>query len=287
MFSFSKPLQGLYRTSVSCFSDLIDMCVHSRSQRSAKIFHAQLIKFGLINDTFLGNRCLDMYTRFGVSTDVLRYFDELPRKKLVSWNICLKGMLKLGEFTKARKLFDEMPQRDVVSWNSMISTYSSVGLVGSALNMFLDMQKAGLRPSEFTYSMLASLISCANQGKQIHGNAIINGVNPFCLVLGNSLIDMYGKLYLPDFSLAVLTQMQEVDIISWNSLMLAFHISGQSLLSLEQLRLITRAGLSPDKFTLSLVTTICSTLQDLVKDWNTRSGSLKKSAYGILESATP
>lgn len=265
MYPFSKQLQGLCRTSVSCFSDLIDHCLQSKCPHFAKIIHAQLIKVGLIRNTFLGNRCLDLYARFGTCSDVLRAFHEVPRKNLVSWNICLKGLLKLGELTEARKLFDEMPQRDVVSWNSMISAYSSVGLVGSAMNMFLDMQKAGVRPSEFTYSILISLMSCANQGKQIHGNMVSNGVNPFSLILGNSLIDMYGKLCLLDFALAVFIHMEEVDIVSWNSLILAFHVSGQSLSSLDQLRSIMRAGFSPDEFTLSLVTAICSTLQDLVK----------------------
>ncbi|KAK4751976.1 hypothetical protein SAY87_020774 [Trapa incisa] len=119
------------------------------------------------------------------------------------------------------------------------------------------MQKAGPRPNEFTYSILTFLISCSNQWKQIHGNMIINGVNPFSLVPGNSLVHTYTKLYLPDFALAVLTQMQYEDIISWNTSMLVFHVSGRYLSSLVKLRLIMQTGLSPDKFTLPLVTTIC------------------------------
>lgn len=265
MYPFLKQIQGHCRTLLPCFSDLIDRCLQSKSLCFAKLVHAQLIKVGLVSNTFLGNRCLDLYARFGTRSDVLGAFDELPRRNLVSWNVCLKGMLKLGEFTEGRKLFDEMPKRDVVSWNSMISAYSSSELVGSAIDMFLEMQRAGVRPSEFTYSILTSLVSCANLGKQIHGNMVINGANPFGLVLGNSLIDMYGKLRLLDYALTVFIQMEEVDIISWNSLILAFHVSGQSLLSLEHFRLIMRSGYSPDEFTLSMVATICSTLRDLAK----------------------
>ncbi|OWM85144.1 hypothetical protein CDL15_Pgr027931 [Punica granatum] len=265
MYPLSKQLHGLCRTSLSCFSHLIDRCLRSKSPNFAKSIHAKLIKVGLISNTFLGNRCLDLYARFGTTDDLLRAFDEIPGKNLVSWNVCLKGLLKLGELSGARKLFDEMPQRDVVSWNSMISGYSSAGLVGSSMDMFLEMQKAGTRPSEFTYSILVSLVSCADHGKQIHGNMVINKVNSLGLVLGNSLIDMYGKLDLLDSAVAVFIRMEEVDIISWNSLILAFHYSTHSLSALEQLRSMMQQGYSPDEFTLSLATTICSNLQDVEK----------------------
>ncbi|KAK1555054.1 hypothetical protein Q3G72_021244 [Acer saccharum] len=111
-----------------------------------------------------------------------------------------------------------MPERDVVSWNSMISGYVSSGCFTYAFETFTEMQIAGVRPSGFTFSILLSTVPSACYGKQIHGSMIRSGVCLSNVVLGNSLIDMYGRLGFVGYAFAVFSNMKELDIISWNSL---------------------------------------------------------------------
>ncbi|XP_022146799.1 pentatricopeptide repeat-containing protein At1g43980, mitochondrial-like [Momordica charantia] len=256
-----KKLVGAHRASISLYSQLIDQCLALRSVHIAKTIHAQLVKLGLNNNTFLGNRCLQLYGLFGPVHEVLKVFHDIKEKNFISWNICLKGLFQFGDIKGACQLFDEMTERDTVSWNSMISGYVSSGFGDSAMAVFLDMQNAGFRSSEYTFSILMSLVSCTRHGKQIHGSMIRSGVDVSSVVLGNSLIDMYGKVGLVDYMFAIFFTMEKVDVISWNSLILGCHRSGFRVLALNQFSLMRTTEHSPDEFTVSTVMSVCCGLQ--------------------------
>ncbi|KAK1371220.1 pentatricopeptide repeat-containing protein, mitochondrial [Heracleum sosnowskyi] len=159
-------------------------------------------------------------------------------------------------------MFDEMPERDVVSWNSMISGYVSNGFGECGLEVFRRMQSEGVRPSGFTFSILVSCVECGRRGKEIHGNMVRSGVDLGNVVVGNSLIDMYGKLELLDYAFGVFLCMEELDVISWNSLLSGCCKSGQEELAVSHFSTL-REKFSPDEFTISTVSTACSNLQDL------------------------
>ncbi|KAM7514742.1 hypothetical protein LguiA_004325 [Lonicera macranthoides] len=265
MYHFLKKTTGLPKTSPSFFSNLIDHCLSLKSSDFAKFIHAQLIKLGYNTNTFLGNRCVDLFSKVGTVKDALQAFDEITDKNIISWNICLKVLVQSHDLTSARKVFDEIPERDVVTWNSMISGYASNGYVDCMLELLLEMQNAGIRPSVFTFSILVSCVRCAHTGKQIHGSMIRNGVNLSSVIVGNSLVDMYGKLGLLDYSFGVFLTMEELDIISWNSLISGCCKLGYEELALNQFRAMRATGNLPDEFTVSTITTVCSNLQDLEK----------------------
>ncbi|XP_023528185.1 pentatricopeptide repeat-containing protein At1g43980, mitochondrial [Cucurbita pepo subsp. pepo] len=258
-----KNLRGAHRASFSHYSYLIDQCLTSRSVHIAKTIHAQLLKLGLNNNTFLGNRCLQLYALFGPVHEFFRVFGDIKEKNIVSWNICLKGLFRFGYVNGARNLFDEMPERDIVSWNCMMSGCVSSGFANKAMDVFLEMQDAGFRPSEYTFSIMLSVVSCPIHGKQIHGSMIRSGIDVSNVVLGNSLIDMYGKFGLVDYMFVMFYSMEKVDIISWNSLILGCHRSGFRVLALNQFYLMRATGHSPDQFTVSIMISLCSFLQEL------------------------
>ncbi|KAI9200309.1 hypothetical protein LWI28_005756 [Acer negundo] len=158
-----------------------------------------------------------------------------------------------------------MPERDVVSWNSMIWVYVSSGCFNYAFETFIEMQIAGVRPSGFTFSILLSNVPSACYGKQIHGSMIHSGVCLSNVVLGNSLIDMYGRLGFVGYTFAVFSNMKELDIISWNSLISGILKSGYEEYALDQFRLMRSSGYSPDDYTVSTIITACSNLRNLGK----------------------
>ncbi|XP_031259129.1 pentatricopeptide repeat-containing protein At1g43980, mitochondrial-like isoform X1 [Pistacia vera] len=269
MYPYLKKLH-FDKASLSYYSKLIDHSLSLKSFDFAKSIHAQLIKVGFNGHTYLGNRCLDLYSRFGVVDDVLEVFDEIPEKNCISWNICLKGLLKVNQFSTARKLFDEMPERDVVSWNSMISGYVSCGYFKFALELFRKMQNDGVRPSGFTFSIMLSSVSSAIYGKQMHGAILRRGGSLSNVVLGNCLIVMYGKLGFLDYAFGVFFTMEELDIISWNSLISGCLKSGYGELALDRFCLMRSSGYLADEFTVSTIMTACSNMQNLEKDWRIR-----------------
>ncbi|XP_028781572.1 pentatricopeptide repeat-containing protein At1g43980, mitochondrial-like [Neltuma alba] len=180
-----------------------------------------------------------------------------------------------------------MPVRDVVSWNTMISGYSSYGFGDQAFQIFLEMQNIGTRPSVFTYTIMVSLVSSPCQGKQIHGRLIRSGMNFSNLVLGNSLINMYGNFGLVDYSFGVISTMKQLDIISWNSLIWACHNAGHQELALEQFHRMRSKELFPDEFTSSILISVCSNLQDLEQDWRIPYSFLENNINGTQLYAVP
>ncbi|EOA36605.1 hypothetical protein CARUB_v10011813mg [Capsella rubella] len=251
--------------SSSYFSRLVDRSLLSKSPTLSRIVHAQIVKVGFIPNTYWGNRCLQLYFKSGSVVDALQLFDDIPDKNTISWNVCLKGLLKNGYFNYALEVFDEMPERDVVSWNTVISGLDFCGFPEYGMRVFLDMKSLVVRPSEFTFSILASLVSCVGHGEQIHGNAICSGVSKSNLVVWNSVMDMYRRLGFFEYALSVFLTMEERDVISWNCLILCCSDSGNKEVALDQVGLMMEMGNGPDEYTVSTVLSICSDLRDLCK----------------------
>nr|AYM00709.1 pentatricopeptide repeat protein [Salvia miltiorrhiza] len=265
MFSLLQKGHRFHHT-VSFLSGLIDQCPSLKSpSNSLKLIHAQLVKFGLNSNIYLGNRCIDLYFKSGSTKDALKLFEDIPSKNIVSWNLYLKILVKCFDMASARKVFDEMPERDAVSWNTVISGYISSGLFESAWEVFLEMRDRGVRPSEFTFSMMLCCVKCREHAKEIHGRIVRNGGFNSSLVVGNSLIDMYGKLGLVEYSLAVFSSMEKVDVISWNSVISGCCKSGYEHFALHQFYVMGSNGFKVDEYSVSSVLTACSNLRNLEK----------------------
>ncbi|KAI3738832.1 hypothetical protein L2E82_29017 [Cichorium intybus] len=157
-----------------------------------------------------------------------------------------------------------MPERDVVSWNSIISGYSSSGLHNCALHLFSKMQTFNVIPSEYTYSIVLSFVQSLHHGMEIHCNMIRNGVNFSSVIIGNSLISMYSNHGFMNYAFDVFISMEQIDIISWNTLIAGFSKSGHKEIAYNLFNTMrTTTNYLPDAFTISSILTICSTIQDL------------------------
>ncbi|CAN1234658.1 Pentatricopeptide repeat-containing protein At1g43980, mitochondrial [Linum perenne] len=184
MYPLVKHNHRIFKPSLAYSVRLIDQCFSLKSWKNVTALHAQLIKVGFNRYTF----------------------------NVISWNICLKGLVSFGHTEKACEVFDEMPERDVVSWNSVIVGHTSCGHVDRALEKFRKMQISGVRPSEYTYSILMSVVSTARHVKELHGSSIRRGLTTSNVVVGNSLIDLYGILGLPYYALSVFLSMESAAI---------------------------------------------------------------------------
>ncbi|KAJ8625470.1 hypothetical protein MRB53_034000 [Persea americana] len=256
---------GSLQNPTSFYYDLIRHCISLNSPSFAKFIHARLIKIGYNRHTFIGNCLVELYSQIGAIDGAFGAFGDVPNKNPITWNLLLMGFFKNGYPENARQLFDEMPDRDVVSWNSMISGYMLNGLVEHALDVFLEMQAVGMRPSEFTFSIIVSSVEYIWQGKQVHGSIIRSGLDSSNVVLGNSLIDMYGKLNLVDYAFGVFLTMEELDVVSWNSMISGCEKCGDGKLAFSLFHLMRVGGFHPDQFTVSAVITVCANLRDLAR----------------------
>ncbi|KDP30799.1 hypothetical protein JCGZ_13742 [Jatropha curcas] len=150
------------KADANCFYHLFELCV---KHEDAKKVHDYFLQSTLRGDLKLNNKVIEMYG-------------------------------KCASMTDARRVFDHMPERNMDSWHLMINGYASNNLGDEGLQLFEEMRKLGLKPTEQTF--LAVLSACASaeavEEGFLHFESMKNeyGINPGAEhYLG--VIDILGK----------------------------------------------------------------------------------------------
>src|SRR5258708_2470616 len=89
-------------------------------------------------------------------------------------NSLLNMYSKCGSMNDARSIFDNIQSKDVISWNTMISGYRQNGNGKESIELFQQMQKQGIQPDCFTYTVALSTcsdLSALSIGKEIHSKS--------------------------------------------------------------------------------------------------------------------
>ncbi|TYH98905.1 hypothetical protein ES332_A11G030400v1 [Gossypium tomentosum] len=138
-------------------------------------------------------------------------------------NALMRFYRRIDLLCEADKLFVEIPQPSVISWNSMISGYVQTGKFRKALGLFLELHRSEVCCNE--YSFTSALAACGQLGflqlgKSIHSKVLKFGFE-CAVVVGNCLIDTYGKCGAVGDAILVFNTMIDNDIISWNSVLAA------------------------------------------------------------------
>uniref|UniRef100_A0A3B6FSE8 DYW domain-containing protein n=1 Tax=Triticum aestivum TaxID=4565 RepID=A0A3B6FSE8_WHEAT len=118
--------------------------------------------------------------------------------------------------------------RNLVAWSSMIGGYSRVGMVNEALDLFRDMQAAGVNPDEVT--MVSVISACAKAGaldlgRWVHAFIDRKGIT-VDLELSTALIDMYAKCGLIERARLVFDAMVERDTKAWSAMIVGLAMHG-------------------------------------------------------------
>ncbi|KAF6984611.1 hypothetical protein CFC21_002590 [Triticum aestivum] len=244
------------------------LLARSASLSAAAALHARLLRSSrLFSHPFLANCLAAAYSRLGATPAAIALLTHAPggAANRFSHNILLAALLKSRDLPAARRLFDEMPLRDTVAYNSMISGYAQSGRAEEALRLVRRMRELGVRPSAFTFSIVSSAVCSAPHGMQVHAAAVRHGSAQHNAVVGNTLVDMYRRVGLLEYAMRVFWSMNELDMVSMNSVMSVYKDDGQSSAVFECFRLTRSHGFSVDECSVSTVLTACTDIEDLAK----------------------
>lgn len=178
----------------------------------------------------------------------------------MSFTALITGYLSQGHVDDARRLFDEIPSKDVVSWNAMIAGYVQSGRFEEALDCFSSMREADVEPNKST--MVSVLSACGHLGSLELGKWIGSWVRDKRLgnnlQLVNALVDMYSKCGEIDTARELFDEIEEKDVISWNTM-----IGGYCYLSLYEealalFDLMLRENVTPNDVTFLGVLSACA-----------------------------
>ncbi|KAF9597317.1 hypothetical protein IFM89_017177 [Coptis chinensis] len=149
-------------------------------------------------------------------------------------------------------------------WNTLIRAYSITSSYYNAFEIYNAMVCYGVRPDDHTFPFVLKVCADVNafeKGKEIHGLVFKLGFDSDVFV-GNTLVSLYAKKGFWDAK-KVFDEMVERDIVSWNSIIVAFSGNGCLSVALEMfLKLNCSSGLKLNSVSLVSILPVCAELGD-------------------------
>ncbi|KAB1218629.1 hypothetical protein CJ030_MR3G026509 [Morella rubra] len=181
------------------------------------------------------------------------------------YNSLIQMYSSVGHWESAEKVFSKMEYRDVVSWTTMISAYGNNMHPAKAIETYELMELEGILPDEITIASVLSACACLGHldvGVKLHELANRTGLI-LCVLVANTLIDMYSKCKCIDKALDVFHSIPDKNVISWTSIIFGLRVNNrifEALIFFRQMKLI----LKPNFITLISVLSACARIGALM-----------------------
>ncbi|KAF7825660.1 putative pentatricopeptide repeat-containing protein [Senna tora] len=213
------------------FAIALKASADSGSLRDGKAIHAQTIKQGFDESSYVVNTLATMY------------------------NKCVKPDYGF-------RLFERMRMLDVVSWTTIITTYVQMGQEKHAVEAFKKMRKLDVSPNEYTLSAVIS--ACANHaviewGEQLHAYVLCLGLVD-ALSVANSIMTMYSICGHLTSASVIFHGMPIKDVVSWSTIIAVYSQGGYGKEAFEYLSWMRREGPKPNEFALASVLSVCGSM---------------------------
>jgi pentatricopeptide repeat protein len=188
--------------------------------------------------------------------------DGLLEREPVLGNALIDAYVKLGSLSGAQAVFDKLRSRDVVSWTSLVAGYAEHGRGDEALQRLEQMKGDGVLPNAVTFA--CALKACcdtgaAEKGRELHGEIETKGWLLTDGVVGNALVDMYGRCGSLATAQQVFDELPSRDAAACNSLIAGYAQAGESEAALHVFESrMPREQIAPDSITFVVVLNACS-----------------------------
>ncbi|MQL88304.1 hypothetical protein Taro_020856 [Colocasia esculenta] len=260
IFFHSMLSRGVQPNEVTMIT-VLSACSQLGLSDLGRSVHGCIEKHNVIMSINLHNALVDMYGKCGLIDSAREVFDKMGTRDVFSWTSVVNGYAKCGNLELARQFFNEMTERNVISWSTMIAGYSQANRANEALDLFHEMLATDVDPIDAT--LVSVLSACAQSGrldigKWIHLYLIFDKRIKLTTVLANALMDMYAKSGAICEASDVFVQIPEKDIVSWNSMILAYAVHGYSKEALSLFEKMKNVGVVPDNITFIGVLSACS-----------------------------
>ncbi|XXG75049.1 hypothetical protein AAC387_Pa07g3638 [Persea americana] len=137
---------------------------------------------------------------------------------------------KCGNLNAAQIVFDGIQEPNIATWSAMIAAYGFHGFGLQALDLFREMNQAGLMPDETTF--LSVLCACSHSGLVCEGRECFNLMVQTHELMPTAkhyacMVDLLGRAGLIDEACALIEGMPiEPDVNVWAALLSACRVRG-------------------------------------------------------------
>ncbi|XP_022719266.1 pentatricopeptide repeat-containing protein At4g13650 isoform X1 [Durio zibethinus] len=220
--------QGIQSDNIG-LSSAISACAGIQALSQGRQIHAQSFLSGFSDDLSIGNALVSLYAKCGQRQDAYTAFQKIDKK-------------------------------DNISWNALISGFAQSGFCEEALQVFSQMNTAGVEANLFTFiSSVSAAANTANikQGKQIHAMIIKTGYD-LEIEVSNVLVTLYAKCGSIDDAKKEFLEMPEKNEISWNAMITGYSQHGYGIEAIDLFEEMKQVGVKPNHVTLVGVLSACS-----------------------------
>jgi pentatricopeptide repeat protein len=172
---------------------------------------------------------------------------------------------KCKNVNMAQEVFHCSRELDVVTYSTMVSGYVLNGMCNNAIKIFRLLLEKKMKPNAI---ILASLLpACTGLtafklGKELHAHILKNEYENKCYV-ASALIDMYGKCGRLDLCQYIFDNINQKDIIAWNSMITNCSQNGEPKRALSLFREMGNGCLGYDSVTVSSALCACASMPAL------------------------
>ncbi|KAL9228565.1 hypothetical protein vseg_004129 [Gypsophila vaccaria] len=155
------------------------------------------------------------------------------------------------------KMFETMQQsQNVISWTAMITGYLQNGQKEKAIDIFLEMNRKGIKPNDYTYSAILTAHCCLSP-YQIHTQVVktryLESPN-----VGTALLDAYIKTGNTNEAARVFRKISHKDVVAWSAMLAGYAQVGDTEGAISIFRQLTMEGTSPNEYTFCSVINSCA-----------------------------
>lgn len=213
----------------SVVSNALSLCGSERALRIGIQFHCLAFVNGFVSNVYVGSSLISFYCKCRVLND-------------------------------AYQMFDEMPERNIVSWTAMINGFAQESQVNRCLQLYREMRNSTLKPNDFTFTSFLTVCTasgCLGQGRSVHCQTIYMGFDSH-IHIANALISMYCKCGNVEDALTIFWNINNKDLVSWNSMIAGYAQHGLVLQAIQLLeRMKEDKKVKPDGITFLGILSSC------------------------------
>lgn len=237
---FTEMLYDKVEPNEYTMTTILSLCCAMQNLDLGSQIHSLIIKLGYELNLRIKNSVMYLYLKCGLINDAHKLFDGMESSSRVTWNAMIAGHAQMMNFAE----------------DNVMARRNGTG----ALNIYMRMNRIGLKPDLFTLSSILTVCSslvAVEKGEQVHAQTIKSGFLSDVIV-GTALVNMYNKCGSIERASKAFVEMPTRTMISWTSMITAFSQHGWSQQALELFEDMRLAGVRPNKITFVGVLSACS-----------------------------
>ncbi|KAG7037161.1 Pentatricopeptide repeat-containing protein, chloroplastic, partial [Cucurbita argyrosperma subsp. argyrosperma] len=241
---------------------------HNRLQREALEYTRRMIDDGIRPNSVILTSILPVIGDVGARRLGQEVHAFVIKTKNYSRLIYIQSALidmycKCGDIGLGRAVFYGSKERNAICWTALMSGYALNGRLEQAVRSVIWMQQEGFRPDVVTVATILPVcakLRALEPGKEIHAYALKNYFLPNVSIV-SSLMVMYSKCGVMDYSLKLFNAMEQRNVILWTT-MIDSYIENQCLYeAIDIFRVMQLSKHRPDTVTMSRILYVCSELK--------------------------